>query len=68
MVMAADSSLLAQRNPVSDPDEVVASAGASAFYGPLAAAMERIVGLAAILASALVPVRVFLCAARLLFF
>jgi diguanylate cyclase (GGDEF)-like protein len=39
---------LAERTPVSDPDEVIASAGASAFYGPLAAAMERIVGLAAI--------------------
>src|SRR4051812_50182593 len=46
-VMAADSSLLADRPPVGDAVDAVASSGASAFYGPLAAAMERIVGLAA---------------------
>ena len=45
--MAADSSLLAERPPVGDAVDAVASPGASAFYGPLAAAMERIVGLAA---------------------
>ncbi|MDB4882298.1 MAG: hypothetical protein JWL95_1064, partial [Gemmatimonadetes bacterium] len=39
---------MAERPPVGDPLDAVASAGASAFYGPLAAAMERIVGLAAI--------------------
>ena len=46
-VMAADSSTLAERLPVGDAVDPVASSGASAFYGPLAAAMERIVGLAA---------------------
>jgi len=46
-VMAADSSLVADRPPVGDAVDAVASSGASAFYGPLAAAMERIVGLAA---------------------
>ena len=46
-VMAADSSLLADRPTVGDAVDAVASSGASAFYGPLAAAMERIVGLAA---------------------
>jgi diguanylate cyclase (GGDEF)-like protein len=46
-VMAADSSLLADRPSVGDAVDAVASSGASAFYGPLAAAMERIVGLAA---------------------
>jgi len=45
--MAADSSLLADRPSVGDAVDAVASSGASAFYGPLAAAMERIVGLAA---------------------
>jgi diguanylate cyclase (GGDEF)-like protein len=45
--MAADSSLVAVRPPVGDAVDAVASTGASAFYGPLAAAMERIVGLAA---------------------
>ena len=45
--MAADSSLLADRPSVGDAVDTVASSGASAFYGPLAAAMERIVGLAA---------------------
>jgi diguanylate cyclase (GGDEF)-like protein len=45
--MAADSSLLAERPLVGDAVDPVASSGASAFYGPLAAAMERIVGLAA---------------------
>ena len=45
--MAADSSLLAERPLVGDGVDSVASSGASAFYGPLAAAMERIVGLAA---------------------
>jgi diguanylate cyclase (GGDEF)-like protein len=45
--MAADSSLLAERPLVGDAVDSVASSGASAFYGPLAAAMERIVGLAA---------------------
>ena len=45
--MAADSSLLADRPSVGDAVGAVASSGASAFYGPLAAAMERIVGLAA---------------------
>ena len=48
MVMAADSSLLADRPLVGDVvDAGAPSSGASAFYGPLAAAMERIVGLAA---------------------
>ena len=46
-VMAADSSLLADRPTVGDVVDAVAPSGASAFYGPLAAAMERIVGLAA---------------------
>src|SRR3954471_13350034 len=46
-VMAADSSLLADRPLVGDVVDAVAPSGASAFYGPLAAAMERIVGLAA---------------------
>src|SRR5436190_1401487 len=46
-VMAADSSLVADRPPVGDAVDAVAPSGASAFYGPLAAAMERIVGLAA---------------------
>ena len=46
-VMAADSSLLADRPTVGDAVDAAASSGASAFYGPLAAAMERIVGLAA---------------------
>jgi diguanylate cyclase (GGDEF)-like protein len=45
--MAADSSLVADRPSVGDAVDAVASSGASAFYGPLAAAMERIVGLAA---------------------
>src|SRR5687767_5083116 len=45
--MAADSSTLAERPQVGDVVDTVASSGASAFYGPLAAAMERIVGLAA---------------------
>jgi diguanylate cyclase (GGDEF)-like protein len=45
--MAADSSLLAERPPVGDAVDTVTPPGASAFYGPLAAAMERIVGLAA---------------------
>ena len=45
--MAADSSLLAERPPVGDAVDTAAPSGASAFYGPLAAAMERIVGLAA---------------------
>ena len=45
--MAADSSLLADRPTVGDAVDAVAPSGASAFYGPLAAAMERIVGLAA---------------------
>jgi diguanylate cyclase (GGDEF)-like protein len=45
--MAADSSLLADRPAVGDAVDAVAPPGASAFYGPLAAAMERIVGLAA---------------------
>jgi len=45
--MAADSSLLADRPLVGDVVDAVAPSGASAFYGPLAAAMERIVGLAA---------------------
>jgi diguanylate cyclase (GGDEF)-like protein len=45
--MAADSSTLAERPQVDDKVDTVASSGASAFYGPLAAAMERIVGLAA---------------------
>ena len=45
--MAADSSLLADRPSVGDAVDAVAPSGASAFYGPLAAAMERIVGLAA---------------------
>jgi diguanylate cyclase (GGDEF)-like protein len=45
--MAADSSLLKERPSVGEPADTVASSGASAFYGPLAAAMERIVGLAA---------------------
>jgi diguanylate cyclase (GGDEF)-like protein len=38
---------LADRPTVGDAVDAVASSGASAFYGPLAAAMERIVGLAA---------------------
>jgi len=38
---------LADRPSVGDAVDAVASSGASAFYGPLAAAMERIVGLAA---------------------
>ena len=46
-VMAADSSLLADRPLVGDVVDAGAPSGASAFYGPLAAAMERIVGLAA---------------------
>ena len=45
--MAADSSTLAERPQVGDVVDTFASSGASAFYGPLAAAMERIVGLAA---------------------
>src|SRR5690349_7348915 len=45
--MAADSSLLADRPLVGDVVDAGAPSGASAFYGPLAAAMERIVGLAA---------------------
>jgi diguanylate cyclase (GGDEF)-like protein len=45
--MAADSSLLAERPLVGDAVDSVVPSGASAFYGPLAAAMERIVGLAA---------------------
>ena len=38
---------MADRPSVGDAVDPVASSGASAFYGPLAAAMERIVGLAA---------------------
>ncbi|MEO8562071.1 MAG: GGDEF domain-containing protein [bacterium] len=39
---------MAEQLAVGEVADAVASAGASAFYGPLAAAMERIVGLAAI--------------------
>src|SRR4051812_9592539 len=46
--MAADSSLAAEQLAIGDVADAAASAGATAFYGPLAAAMERIVGLAAI--------------------
>jgi diguanylate cyclase (GGDEF)-like protein len=46
--MAADSSLVAEQLAVGEDADAAASAGATAFYGPLAAAMERIVGLAAI--------------------
>jgi diguanylate cyclase (GGDEF)-like protein len=45
--MAANSSLLADRPHVGEPLDAVEPAGMSAFHGPLAAAMERLVGLAA---------------------